>query len=88
LQDIIYKTTKRVDIALTYIYGIGRKNVVDILKKAEVEDSKRVKSLIRRRTKENSEGFGRIQIGGRFEGGSIWRYQKIKRNWFLQRFTT
>lgn len=40
LQD-----AKRVDIALTYIYGIGRKNVVYILKKAEVESSKRVKSL-------------------------------------------
>lgn len=40
LQDV-----KRVDIALTYIYGIGRKNVVDILKKAQVEGSKRVKSL-------------------------------------------
>ena len=36
---------KRVDIALTYLYGIGRRNVVDILKKAEVEGSKRVKSL-------------------------------------------
>lgn len=40
LQDF-----KRVDIALTYIYGIGRKNVVGILKKAEVESGKRVKSL-------------------------------------------
>jgi small subunit ribosomal protein S13 len=40
LQD-----TKRVDIALTYIYGIGRKNVVDILKKSEVASDKRVKAL-------------------------------------------
>ncbi|MDP2637919.1 MAG: 30S ribosomal protein S13 [Candidatus Levybacteria bacterium] len=40
LQD-----AKRVDIALTYIYGIGRKNVVDILKKAEVDSAKRVKVL-------------------------------------------
>ena len=40
LQDF-----KRVDIALTYIYGIGRKNVVGILKKAEVESNKRIKSL-------------------------------------------
>lgn len=40
LQDF-----KRVDIALTYIYGIGRKNVIDILKKAQVEGNKRVKSL-------------------------------------------
>jgi small subunit ribosomal protein S13 len=36
---------KRVDISLSYLYGIGRKNVVDILKKAEVDPAKRVKSL-------------------------------------------
>lgn len=36
---------KRIDIALTYIYGIGRNNVVDVLKKAEVNGSKRVKTL-------------------------------------------
>ena len=36
---------KRVDIGLTYIYGIGRRNVIDILSKAKVESSKRVKSL-------------------------------------------
>ena len=39
---------KRVDIGLTYLYGVGRKNVVDILKKAEVDASKRIKTLIRR----------------------------------------
>ncbi len=37
---------KRVDIALTYIYGIGRRNVVDILKKAKVDSAKRIKSLL------------------------------------------
>jgi small subunit ribosomal protein S13 len=36
---------KRVDIALSYIYGIGRKNVVDVLKKAEVVADKRAKTL-------------------------------------------
>jgi small subunit ribosomal protein S13 len=36
---------KRVDIALSYIYGIGRKNVVDVLKKAEVTGEKRAKTL-------------------------------------------
>lgn len=36
---------KRVDIALSYLYGIGRKNVVGILKAAEVEAHKRVKTL-------------------------------------------
>lgn len=36
---------KRTDIALTYIYGIGRKNVVPILKAANVDGAKRVKDL-------------------------------------------
>ena len=36
---------KRVDIALSYIYGIGRKNVSVVLQKAEVEASKRAKTL-------------------------------------------
>ncbi|MBI4067342.1 30S ribosomal protein S13 [Candidatus Gottesmanbacteria bacterium] len=36
---------KRIDIALTYIYGLGRNNVYPILKKAAVTESKRVKDL-------------------------------------------
>lgn len=36
---------KRVDIALTYLYGIGRKNVVPILAKAHVDPSRRVSAL-------------------------------------------
>lgn len=36
---------KRVDIGLSYLYGVGRKNVVDILKKADVDGSVRIKSL-------------------------------------------
>jgi len=37
---------KRTDIALTYLYGIGRKNVVGILKKAQVDGAKRIKDLL------------------------------------------
>jgi small subunit ribosomal protein S13 len=36
---------KRVDIALSYIYGIGRKNVIPVLKEAGVEGDKRAKTL-------------------------------------------
>lgn len=36
---------KRVDISLTYIFGIGRKNVVDILKEAGVKPSTRAHAL-------------------------------------------
>lgn len=36
---------KRVEIGLTYIYGIGRKSANDILAKAEVNPDTRVKDL-------------------------------------------
>jgi len=36
---------KRVDIGLSYLFGVGRNNVVKILKNAEVDASKRVKAL-------------------------------------------
>lgn len=36
---------KRVDVAMTYIYGVGRVNVVEILKTAGVEAAKRVGDL-------------------------------------------
>jgi small subunit ribosomal protein S13 len=36
---------KKVNIALAYIYGIGRRNVGEVLKKAEVDGDKRAKTL-------------------------------------------
>lgn len=36
---------KRLDIALTYIYGIGRTNVGTILSETQLDGSRRVKSL-------------------------------------------
>jgi len=45
---------KRIDIALTYIYGIGRSNVRNVLSKANIDGAKRVKSL-------SEDELGRIQ---------------------------
>ncbi|OGE29366.1 30S ribosomal protein S13 [Candidatus Daviesbacteria bacterium RIFCSPHIGHO2_01_FULL_40_11] len=36
---------KRVDIGLTYIFGIGRSNVGQVIKEANVDGAKRVKDL-------------------------------------------
>lgn len=36
---------KRVDIGLTYLYGIGRNNVKNVLAKADIGPAKRVKEL-------------------------------------------
>ncbi len=38
-------TKKRLDIALTYIHGIGRAKSAEICQKASVEESKRVEQL-------------------------------------------
>ena len=45
---------KRTDIGLTYIFGIGRSNVISVLEEAKVEASKRVKDL-------TEEEIGRLQ---------------------------
>ncbi|KKR80254.1 MAG: 30S ribosomal protein S13 [Candidatus Daviesbacteria bacterium GW2011_GWA1_41_61] len=45
---------KRVDIGLTYIYGIGRSNVLKVITDAGVEGAKRIKDL-------TEEEVGKIQ---------------------------
>jgi small subunit ribosomal protein S13 len=57
--------TKRVEIGLTYIYGIGRKRAVDILTAAEVSGDVRVKDL----TEDDVRKITRvIEEQGRVEG--------------------
>ena len=36
---------KRGEVALTYVYGIGRRNAVDILRKAGIDSSLRIRDL-------------------------------------------
>lgn len=55
---------KRVDIALTYIYGIGRRNVLEILKKTNVEGSKRIHAL----TEDEQKRIQKFLEGYRLEG--------------------
>ncbi len=45
---------KRVDIALTYIYGVGRSNVIQVLEKANIEGKRRLNTL-------SEEELNRIQ---------------------------
>lgn len=55
---------KRVDIALTYLYGIGRSNVFDVLEKANVDGSKRVKSL----SEDEQKRIQKVLEGYKMEG--------------------
>ncbi len=54
ISGVVLPDQKRVDMALTLIYGVGRKNVYAILKEANVDSAKRVKNL-------TTEEVGRIQ---------------------------
>jgi len=55
---------KRIDIALSYIYGIGRKNVVSVLKKADVAAEKRAKTL----TEEEVKRLTKVLQANKLEG--------------------
>ncbi len=45
ISGVVLPDQKRIDIALTHIYGIGRSNVCNILGKAKIPAEKRVKDL-------------------------------------------
>ena len=45
ISGVDLKDDKRLDIALTYIYGIGRSNVTKILDAAQIPAERRVKTL-------------------------------------------
>ncbi len=45
IQGIDLPRDKRLEIALTYIYGIGRKSAREILAKAEIDPNIRVKDM-------------------------------------------
>jgi small subunit ribosomal protein S13 len=45
ISGITIPDDKKLEIALGYIYGIGRKNAFTVLEKAKVDGSKRVKTL-------------------------------------------
>lgn len=55
---------KRVDISLTYLYGIGRSNVKGILEKAQVDASKRVKDLSEEEQKRILDAISSIKLEG------------------------
>lgn len=55
---------KRVDIALTYLYGVGRSNVYDVLKKANVNPAKRVKELLEEEQKRIQKVLEEYKIEG------------------------
>lgn len=55
---------KRVDIGLTYIFGIGRSNVVKVIKDAQVDGGKRIKELTEDEVNKIQKVIEKIKVEG------------------------
>ena len=69
---------KRVDIALTYLYGIGRSNVGTVLKAANVDASIRVKALSEDEQKRLAKALEGIKVEGDLRAEVIGNIKRLR----------
>lgn len=55
---------KRLDIGLTYIFGIGRSNVIDVIKGAGIDGTKRVKDLTEEEINKIQKAIDQFKVEG------------------------
>lgn len=70
---------KKVNIALTYIFGVGRNNVVDILKQAAVDGHKRAKDLTREEVASIQKIIDKINTEGNLKKQIRENIQRLRR---------
>jgi small subunit ribosomal protein S13 len=71
---------KRVDIGLTYLYGIGRANVKNVLKETGIDETKRIKDLTDEEVGKLQKALDKIKIEGDLRqeiGQNIRRLEEI-----------
>lgn len=71
---------KRVDIGLTYIFGIGRSNVQGLLEETKVDGSKRIKDLTEEEVNKIQKALDKYMVEGdlrREESQNIKRLEDI-----------
>lgn len=69
---------KRVDIALTYIYGVGRSNVKEILVKAEIDPTIRINTLSEEQLNKIQKALDSIKIEGDLRGEIFEDIKRLK----------
>lgn len=80
ISGVTIPDEKRVDISLTYLYGVGRGNVSSILVKAQVDASTRVKNLSEDEQKRIQKVLEEFKIEGDLKAevsGNIKRLKEI-----------
>lgn len=71
---------KRIDISLSYLYGIGRSNVREVLKKASIDASAKTKTLTEDEQKRIQKALEGIKVEGDLRAeitGNIRRLKEI-----------
>ena len=71
---------KRVDIGLTYIFGIGRSNVQTVIKDANVQAAKRIKDLTEEEVNRIQKAIDKIKVEGDLRQeveGNVKRLEEI-----------
>lgn len=80
ISGVTIPDEKRLDIALTYLYGIGRSNVRIVLQKSGVDGAIRVKSLSEEDLKKLQKALEEFKIEGDLRAevqGNIKRLKEI-----------
>lgn len=70
---------KRTEIALTYLYGIGRSNVCDIIKAASLDPNKRAKNLTSQEIARIVKVLERFNIEGNLRQQIRENIERLKR---------
>lgn len=69
---------KRIDIALTYIYGVGRSNVVDVLTRAKIDPAKRTNTLTEQELTQIQKALDTVKIEGDLRGEIFEDIKRLK----------
>jgi len=69
---------KRVDIALSYIYGIGRNNTKPVLEKAAIDGATRVKNLSEDEIKRLTQVLDKYKIEGDLRADIATNVRRLK----------
>lgn len=78
ISGVTLPDEKRVDIALTYLYGIGRSNVVDVLKNAQIDGATRVKDLSEDDQKRITKALETIKVEGDLRAEVLEDIKRLK----------
>lgn len=69
---------KRVDISLTYLYGVGRKNVGEIITNAKIDPTKRVKDLSEEEVSRIQKALDAIKVEGELRAEVVSDIKRLK----------